>query len=105
MKKVGIYIHFPFCIKKCSYCDFVSYENISCDVKKQYVDALLYDMKEYCGEEIDTVYLGGGTPTTMEFAEIKRVIDFVFENSKLSLQLVSFEEIVEILLKVSMFWL
>lgn len=81
-KKTGLYIHFPFCIKKCAYCDFVSYENISCDVKKQYVDALLYDMKEYCGEEIDTVYLGGGTPTTMDFIEIKRVIDFVYENFK-----------------------
>lgn len=79
-KKTGLYIHFPFCIKKCAYCDFVSYENISRNVKKQYVDALLCDMKEYCGEEIDTVYLGGGTPTTLEFPEIKRVLDFVFEN-------------------------
>jgi len=79
MKKTGLYIHIPFCIKKCAYCDFVSYEGVLSDIKEKYIEALVQEMQEYCGEEIDTVYFGGGTPTTLEIGQIERVLKAVYE--------------------------
>ncbi|MBE7021872.1 MAG: radical SAM family heme chaperone HemW [Ruminococcaceae bacterium] len=69
----GIYIHFPFCIKKCNYCDFVSYENRLTEGER-YVSALLLEMEEYRGEKADTVYLGGGTPTALSPQLLARVL-------------------------------
>lgn len=78
MEKTGLYIHIPFCIRKCAYCDFVSYEGISREKKERYVSALIQDMEEYRGEEIDTVYVGGGTPTTLDTMLIKTLMDAVY---------------------------
>jgi len=72
----GIYIHFPFCIKKCAYCDFVSYENMLSEGER-YVAALLLEMKEYRKEKADTVYLGGGTPTALSPDLLQKVLDGV----------------------------
>ncbi|MCL2360622.1 MAG: radical SAM family heme chaperone HemW [Defluviitaleaceae bacterium] len=58
---MGLYIHIPFCVSKCSYCDFLSFEGAKC--QQQYVDALLAEMNT--AHEIDTVYIGGGTPTAL----------------------------------------
>ncbi|MBE7027680.1 MAG: radical SAM family heme chaperone HemW [Ruminococcaceae bacterium] len=84
MEKTGLYIHIPFCIRKCAYCDFVSYEGISREKKESYVSALIRDMDQYCGEEIDTVYVGGGTPTTLEPPLIKTLMDAVYDNFKVT---------------------
>ena len=78
MKKVGIYIHIPFCKQKCYYCDFISYCNkdyLICD----YVKCLKTELKEvasvikynckYNNSEpvvIDTIYIGGGTPSYID---------------------------------------
>ena len=70
----GIYIHFPFCIKKCAYCDFVSYENMLSEGER-YVAALLLEMEEYRGEKADTVYLGGGTPTALSPKLLQKVLE------------------------------
>ncbi len=78
-KKTGLYIHIPFCIRKCAYCDFVSYENISCDLKERYVTALIDEMQDYRNEQIDTIYLGGGTPTTLDIAQIERLMRAIFD--------------------------
>ena len=43
----GLYVHIPFCVKKCKYCDFVSFE--SCEDKDRYIDALIGEMKSYKG--------------------------------------------------------
>jgi len=60
----GLYIHIPFCIKKCKYCDFNSF--IACGKEKEsYLDALFAEMDEYKGEHFDTVFIGGGTPTSL----------------------------------------
>ncbi len=72
----GIYIHFPFCIKKCAYCDFVSYENMLHEGER-YVAALLLEMEEYRGEKADTVYLGGGTPTALSPELLQKVLNGV----------------------------
>lgn len=66
----GIYIHIPFCVQRCSYCDF--YKEISSDDKKidAFVDALLQEIelrKDYLRkEDIATVYFGGGTPSVLK---------------------------------------
>ena len=60
----GLYIHIPFCAKKCEYCDFVSFPG--CDGKfEDYVDALIKEMEIYKGAKLDTVFIGGGTPSVL----------------------------------------
>ena len=58
-----IYIHIPFCIKKCLYCDFYSVTDKS--LFKEYTDALISEIKSIKGMKTDTVYIGGGTPTAL----------------------------------------
>ncbi len=66
-RPLGLYLHIPFCVKKCGYCDFYSVTDEK--LKKKYVSALLRHVKEYgkvCGGyTVDTVYVGGGTPTCL----------------------------------------
>lgn len=60
----GLYIHIPFCAKRCLYCDFFS--NTDMKFKEPYIDAAIREMElrqEYIGgEPLDTIYFGGGTP-------------------------------------------
>ena len=73
----GIYIHIPFCVSKCRYCDFVSFP-CETEAKKRYVDALIHEMaiaaKELPEKQYDTVFIGGGTPSTLELGEIMRIM-------------------------------
>jgi oxygen-independent coproporphyrinogen III oxidase len=75
----GIYIHIPFCKKLCSYCDF--YHIISQSDNKQFIEALIKEAtlrREYVGNEIiETIYLGGGTPSGLPAAEIKKIIEAI----------------------------
>jgi len=73
----GLYIHIPFCIRKCRYCDFVSY----CEGDREaYLDTLIDEMRRYRGYEIGTVFIGGGTPTVLETRQLERLCGEVFEN-------------------------
>ena len=72
----GLYIHFPFCMHKCHYCDFVSFPD-QLSEGERYVDALILEMQEYSGAELDTVYLGGGTPTALAPELLARVLSAV----------------------------
>ena len=71
-KKIGIYIHVPFCQSKCLYCDFCSFPQISREKIDLYVDRLVSDILNFKNPEgvnylpADTVYFGGGTPTLLE---------------------------------------
>ena len=70
----GLYIHIPFCIRKCSYCDFVSY----CGKEEyfdSYIDSLLREASEYEGTKINTVFIGGGTPTIFGTEQIERLAE------------------------------
>lgn len=79
----GLYIHIPFCIKKCAYCDFISFPD--CDGKfDAYVDALINEMKCYKGTEIDTVFIGGGTPSVLPPYLISKLCEAVNENFVIS---------------------
>ncbi len=63
MSDLGLYIHVPFCRKKCPYCDFysVGYRE---DLAEQYADAVIRNLRHY-NESYDTVYFGGGTPVLL----------------------------------------
>ncbi len=82
-KSLELYIHIPFCVKKCSYCDFLSFP---ADVKTQreYVDALLREIKAWAPKlsacRITSVYIGGGTPTWLEQEQLLRILEAVFTN-------------------------
>lgn len=69
LKDLGLYIHIPFCIKKCDYCDFLSAPGTD-DVKKQYVKALITEIYSYKGMVGDyivpTIFMGGGTPSAID---------------------------------------
>lgn len=58
-----IYIHIPFCVRKCLYCDFYSVTDIG--LKDTYTDAVIKEIISLKGLKADTVYIGGGTPTTL----------------------------------------
>lgn len=79
----GIYIHIPFCVSKCRYCDFVSFP-CEADAKKRYVDSLIREMtiaaKELPEKQYDTVFIGGGTPSTLELGEIMRIMAALHDN-------------------------
>lgn len=81
MKTIGIYIHTPFCLSKCAYCDFASYEGKN-ELMPSYHDAVKTHIKEFAPRldafYVDTVYFGGGTPTRFG---AKRLID-IFELMK-----------------------
>ncbi len=77
-KALGIYIHIPFCVKKCHYCDFLSAPAEE-SVRKQYVDSLLKEMDEYREllqqRTIPTIFFGGGTPSILPGEEILRIME------------------------------
>lgn len=85
--KLEIYIHIPFCVKKCDYCDFLS---MCADesMKNEYVRALVREielskekMKDYL---IDTVFIGGGTPSILDGKLIEKIMKTLRENSTIS---------------------
>ena len=87
MKNLGIYVHIPFCKKKCEYCDFVSYSGIE-NLQKEYVDALISDIKNssklVSNYKIDTIYFGGGTPSYIESKYIVDILRVIKKNYKVT---------------------
>lgn len=85
MDSLGIYIHIPFCIKKCGYCDFCSYTDLSNSMLEAYTDELCRRIRDFAkkGERyIETVYFGGGTPTLLPagcFEKIMKAINECFK--------------------------
>jgi len=61
----GIYIHIPFCVQKCKYCDFASYPS-QISKSYEYIESLISEMESYKGITADTIYIGGGTPTCLD---------------------------------------
>lgn len=76
----GIYIHIPFCKKRCIYCDFFS--TTQGEKKRMYVDALCKELslrKDYLkGEQIGTIYFGGGTPSQLSEEELRALLETIF---------------------------
>ena len=77
MKHVALYIHMPFCVRKCAYCDFVSYPGQTNRIP-DYLDRLAREMaasvQRYGPMAADTVFLGGGTPSLLSGDQMKRLM-------------------------------
>ena len=78
-QSLGLYIHIPYCIHKCGYCDFNSH-TIKQDEMDTYVDALIVEMNHYAEKyspekTIKTIFLGGGTPTTLTVYQLERILN------------------------------
>ena len=85
-KVAGIYIHIPFCKRRCNYCAF--YSSTLYNTQEKYVDALcreIVERKEYLNEEtIETIYFGGGTPSTLTIAQLQRICSTVYATYRIS---------------------
>lgn len=91
MKPLSLYIHIPFCIAKCGYCDFNSYAldtllekgHAEEDWARRYADALTEEIKSRTeafsleGREVGTIFFGGGTPSLFPAEETRRILDLV----------------------------
>lgn len=77
MRNLGLYIHIPFCVKKCNYCDFYSLGCVANGGIERYIDALCKHLSKegenYGERAVDTVFLGGGTPSILSVDLIKKV--------------------------------
>lgn len=77
MKKIGIYIHIPFCKQKCYYCDFISFAQKE-ELQEKYVRAIIQEIENFLKEnqnlEIATIYIGGGTPSSIDDTYIKKIL-------------------------------
>ena len=83
---LGIYIHIPFCNKKCSYCNFYSFAATD-SIKECFVDRTLNELEKWGTRSvcpIDTIYLGGGTPSVLSPCLIKKILNGIFDNFILS---------------------
>ena len=81
---LSLYVHIPWCVKKCLYCDFNSHPLRSDVSPKDYTNTLIRDLEQHLGQikdrEIQTIFFGGGTPSVFEPDLIGTVIDYVKEN-------------------------
>lgn len=86
-RELELYVHIPFCVRKCAYCDFLSGPADE-RTKRLYVDALIREMemakKKYGSYRVSTVFLGGGTPSILEGDETARIFHSLFENYEIS---------------------
>lgn len=87
MRALGIYIHVPFCLRKCAYCDFYS-SPAGEEEREAYVSALTEDIADnrisLTGRTVDTVFFGGGTPSLLTPDQFHRILEAIAENASLS---------------------
>lgn len=80
-KPLSIYVHIPFCLHKCMYCDFLSFDNETNTKKIQYVNALMSEIRMYKPYadrySVKTIYIGGGTPTILDEALIMNILNTI----------------------------
>ena len=83
--ELGIYIHIPFCIKKCYYCDFISFSD-KFDIQNKYIEKIKEEiqaqkhiMEKY---DITTIYIGGGTPSSIESKKIIEILEEILNKDK-----------------------
>ncbi|SFN19503.1 oxygen-independent coproporphyrinogen-3 oxidase [Formivibrio citricus] len=78
---LSLYIHFPWCIRKCPYCDFNSHAVKGALPEAEYIDALIADLEHSLpmiwGRPVQTIFMGGGTPSLFSAAAISRLLDAI----------------------------
>ena len=86
-KKIGVYIHIPFCKQKCYYCDFISFAGQE-KMQERYIESLKKEINTWNEKiedrdiEISTIYIGGGTPSYIESKKIKEILELIKYKSK-----------------------
>ncbi len=80
---LSLYLHIPFCLAKCPYCDFTS-GVFAEKVMQDYVIALRSELKNSSGGQIDTIYFGGGTPTLLRSEQLDEIMKDIHQNHMLS---------------------
>jgi len=82
--RIGLYLHIPFCLRKCRYCDFLSFACSDEKALSEYTAALIREIRiksTECPYKIaDSVYIGGGTPSILSAEDISRIMDSLYEN-------------------------
>ena len=85
MTAAGLYIHIPFCSSRCSYCDFATglYQS---EIAERYVRGLINEIRssQYAGENVDTIYFGGGTPSLLAPAQLERILASLFDEFEIA---------------------
>lgn len=88
MRNIALYCHFPWCIQKCPYCDFNSYTLRDGDSFGSYIDALCKDIQHCAAENpstcIQSIFLGGGTPSLFRPMQIERALEHIHKCFKVS---------------------
>ena len=85
MTTAGLYVHVPFCSSRCSYCDFATglYQS---EIAERYVRGLINEIRssQYAGENVDTIYFGGGTPSLLATGQLDRILASLHDNFKIA---------------------
>lgn len=85
--KLELYVHIPFCVKKCAYCDFLS-APADAQERTLYIEALTREIRskksDYETYQVSTVFLGGGTPSVLEGDDIGRIFRALFDSFNIS---------------------
>lgn len=79
-KNLGIYIHIPFCIRKCAYCDFLSFASEE-NARKGYIQSLIAEIRQWEDVErwhITSIFIGGGTPSVLKKEETAGILEAVY---------------------------
>ena len=80
MRKNSIYIHFPYCLRKCNYCDFVSFpcgENVP-DLMEYYLKEIEFYQQKFGRKKISSIYFGGGTPSLLPSDVIEVIVEEIY---------------------------
>lgn len=92
-KAYGMYIHIPFCQKKCRYCDFISFGECDNEIKEKYVKSLVEEIGHFeTKKKISTIYIGGGTPSILPVEAIEKILErirnqfAVLENAEITIE-------------------
>lgn len=87
MKELELYIHIPFCVKKCNYCDFLS-GPVDEQTRQAYVDRLCMELMEEAASlqdyQISTVFIGGGTPSLLFLTQTEQIMNTIHRNYNLA---------------------
>lgn len=75
-RTAGVYIHIPFCVKKCGYCDFNAYSGYKAAIKARYVEAVCREIESRAEPQtrVPTIFFGGGTPTVLAASDLARIL-------------------------------
>ena len=83
---VGLYVHIPFCIRKCNYCDFCSFSVDVFAEREVYIDTLISEIRSYKDKnlKLNSIFFGGGTPTLLSLEEFEKIAEAIKETFEIS---------------------